>query len=132
MRLFFKLNCFAMLYGFILFIQTEIILNYYRIENLVYWYNTKISTILIFVVFIISTIVGYIITNRHFKMGKIRYFLTILWIPYLILFIKFFSYYFPMDNPGEEPTNVSGLILIFIYIVYPFYIALINLICTKN
>lgn len=135
MNPFIKLNIFALLYGFILFIQTELMGNVYRITRIT---NLGINTvsraigITMLIVFLISTIVLIFITSKYFNTGKLRYFLAILWIPYYIILALIFSVLIPMTYHGDEPSPATGLILLFFWFTYPFYIAIINLVCTKN
>ncbi len=92
--------------------------------------EVKIGLMMLFV-FIISTITFLLISSRYFYKGRLRYFLTILWIPYFLAFIFLFSSLIPMANI-DEPPPVLGLILLGIYLAYPFYIAFINFVSTKN
>ncbi|HBQ86413.1 MAG TPA: hypothetical protein DD811_08035 [Syntrophomonas sp.] len=134
MNYFVKLNIFGILYAFTLAIQTELMGNVYRISRLtnmpINAVEVKIGLMMLFV-FIISTITFLLISSRYFYKGRLRYFLTILWIPYFLAFIFLFSSLIPMANI-DEPPPVLGLILLGIYLAYPFYIAFINFVSTKN
>lgn len=90
--------------------------------------------ILIFnlVVFIFSTEIFYLFTRKYLSTGKLRYLLTVLWIPYFAIFTYIFSSLFPIRNPGDDPAPVLGLIIIGIFLIYPFYIVLINAISFKT
>lgn len=135
MNSFIKLNIFALLYGFFLFIQTELMGNVYRITRIT---NLSINTvsraigITMLTVFLISTIALFFITSKYFNTGKLRYFLTILWIPYYVIFILLSMLLIPITYPGDKVAPVTGLILFCFYFTYPFYIAIINAVCTKN
>lgn len=134
MNYFVKLNIFSVLYALILVIQTELMGNVYRISRVT---NIPINTVRIAIgitvlfIFIISTIIFLLISSKYFYIGRLRYFLTILWIPYFLTIVFLFSYLIPMANI-DEPSPVLGLILFGIYLIYPFYIAVINSISTKN
>lgn len=91
MKYFFKLNFFGILYALFIFIQTEHILNMYRLERITHWLDGTTNIILYFVIFIIFTIFFIIITTRYFNAGKLRYFLTILWVPYYIILTSLFA-----------------------------------------
>ncbi len=128
-----RLNICAILYALILVIQTELMGNIYRICRIT---NLPIDTIRIVVdvtvliIFIISTIAFCLISSKYFYKGKARYFLTILWIPYFLTLIFLASFLTPMAEI-DEPSPGLGLVLFGIYLVYPFYIALINYFSTR-
>lgn len=131
MKYFLKLNAIAFLYGFVLFIQTELMGNVSRLSRITHWFNNTLVATLILIIFIASTIVFFIITTRHFSTGKLRYLVAVFWIPYYIILVLLFSYLMPMSKQ-DEPPAVLGLILIATFIMYPFFIVLINAICTKT
>ncbi|XWX61199.1 hypothetical protein AusDCA_1310 [Desulfitobacterium sp. AusDCA] len=58
--------------------------------------------------------------------------MSLLWIPYFAIFTYCFNFLFPLTNPGDDPAPVLGLILIAIFCIYPFYIAIINVIASKT
>ena len=122
------------LYALVLFIQTELMGNIYRITRVT---NLPISTvnitisIIILIVFIISTINFFFISAKYLNIGKLRYFLTLLWIPYYVIFTSVFSFLLPMTYRGDEPAPVTGLILIGILLVSPIYIAFITAISKR-
>ncbi len=128
MKRFIKLNIFAFLYGFVFFIQTELMVNVYIIKRIAHWFTNMSGIILSLCIFILSTIAYLFLTNRYLNTGKLRYFLTILWIPYYIGLV----FLMPVIDRADEPPPVLGLIIIGIFIAYPFYIALINALCTKT
>lgn len=134
MKTFIKLNITAFLYGILLFILHELLLNYYRIQRFIPYFNRKVIVILLLFIIITFTISLRLIFLKHFNNIKLRYLLTIFWIPYYIILIHIFSKYFPMTNPGDKPPNVLGLIIIFTYLIYPFYPLFINInyFTTKN
>lgn len=126
MKTFIKLNGAAFFYGFVLFIQNETLVNVYRIQRLIPWLNQSTLIILLIFHFFISTIISLFIKVKYFTNLKIRYLLTILWIPYYIVMTSVFAKYFPITNPGERPLGALGLLLILGYLIYPIYIGLIN------
>jgi hypothetical protein len=130
MKTFAKLNLFAFLYGFVFFIQTELMVNISRLERITQWYNNTIGDILALVIFIGSTIIFVYITGRYFNKGGLKYLLTILWIPYCAILVYLFTSLLPMTNHQDFPTPAVGLILMGVVICYPFYIAIINVIIT--
>ncbi|WP_233500632.1 MULTISPECIES: hypothetical protein [Paenibacillus] len=50
----------------------------------------------------------------------------LLWLPYFLLFVFIFAVLFPMTNGGDDPNPATGLILLGMLVLYPFYIFLIN------
>lgn len=130
---FLKLNILGVLYAFIFFIQTELLVNVYRIARITGWENdvaniiVNIATIAILV---LISILNYFLTKNLFGMRKIKYVIPVLWIPYYIIFIYIFSLVFPVTNHQEMPLPGIGILLIGMAIVYPFYISLINFFAT--
>jgi hypothetical protein len=123
------------LYALVLLIQIEPMGNVYRITRVTNWSIITVDRlILIFnlVIFIFSTVIFYLFTRKYLSTGKSRYLLTVLWIPYFAIFTYIFSSLFPITNPGDDPAPVLGLIIIGIFLIYPFYIALINAISPKT
>jgi hypothetical protein len=132
MKKFIKLNLLAFLYGFALFIETELMLNCYRLYRITHWFNFTVDKIAEIVLFIIFTFIFFYITFRHFNTGALKYILTILWIPYYVVLLILFVYLLPITNPQDEPLGALGFVLFGLWIIYPIYIAIISFICTKN
>lgn len=132
MRYFIKLNFMALLYGFALFVVTELMGNSYRLERITHWFSLTFNKISVLVLFILFTTVLCFLTKKFFSKGKLRYILSILWIPYYVILVLLFSFLFPITNRGDDPVPALGLILLGMWIIYPFYIAIINFIFKKN
>lgn len=125
-----KLNAMAAFYALVLLFQVQLATNVYRISRITNWPISRIKILfgtLNLSVFVISTIIFFYITKRYFSQGKLRFLLTLLWIPYYILFTSIFTLLFPIRVRGDEPVPVIGLLLIVVFFIYPFYIAIINL-----
>lgn len=134
MKIFVRLNIVSALYALALFFQFQLMGNIYRIDRITGWPGDTVNllvAIFSLIVFIISTIVFFFITRKYFNRGKIRFLLTILWVPYFILFCLIASYLFPIPR-AEEPPPVVGLLIIAVLLIYPFYIAYINVISSKE
>lgn len=135
MNYFIKLNIFALLYGFVIYIQTELMGNVYRISRIT---NLSIKAtnvaigIAMLIIFISSTFIFFFVSSKYFNKGNIRYFLTILWIPYFIIYVWLTNLIIPITSPGDKPAPVIGLILFAFYFAYPFYIAIINAISAQK
>ena len=134
MKKFLKLNAYAALYGFLFFIEIEIMMNVYRfsrVTNMRIDQISKISTVAMLVIFIDSTVLLFIISKRHFNKGGIRFLIIILWFPYFLIFTWLTAMIFPMVNHGDDPGPGMGLILIALLAAYPLYIAIITGLSTK-
>lgn len=124
MRYFFKLNVMSCIYAFPFFLHAESLVNVYRLERITNWtgiYNALNWANLALLA--VSLILCYWLSKRLVSGRKSAYAAAVLWTPYFILWIWGFSMLFPLTNPGDDPAPVTGLILIFEMIVFPFYIA---------
>lgn len=135
MKYYLKLNTLALIYGFNAFILSELWVNTYRIARIA---NLDIETtnliikVSALVIFIFSSLLFFLITKKHFNTGHKRYYLMFLWFPYTILFVLLFGLLSPIKNPAEMPLPGIGIVIIMGYLLYPIYIAIINLISTKK
>lgn len=131
MSIFLKLNIFSALYAMVLFIQIQLMGNIYRIARIINWSvntaNIRVG-ILILMISIITSILFYLITCKYLSKVKLRFITTLLWIPFFAIFTLFLS---PAMVRGDEPPPVLGLLLIGVFLVYPFYIAFINVISSE-
>ncbi len=85
-------------------------------------------TILTFLVVVLGTGIALaFLTKKWFGKQKVRFWTSILWIPYLALFVLILTQVFP-GNASPSPTNSSILyVLIGTLILYPIYIVIVNL-----
>lgn len=135
MNKFARLNTISALYALVLLIQIEPMINVYRIARVSNWPIGTVNIMILFInfaVFIVSTVIFYLFTRKYLNAGKLRCFSTVLWIPYFAMFNYCFISLFPVTNPGDDPAPVLGLIIIGIFFIYPFYIALINAASSKT
>ena len=135
MRKFVKLNAFAALYGFVSCVQTEIMLNVYRFSRITGMDINRInqiSVIIMAVIFTASTLLLFRLTKKHLSTGKLKYLLTILWLPYQLIFTRLIAAIFPITNAGDKANPVTGLLLLGLFLAYPFYIAVINAIAQSE
>jgi hypothetical protein len=125
-----KLNIISALYALVLVIQIQPISNINRIFRITNW---SVSAVYILIamfnlfIFIISTIVFLLITRKYLSQVKLRFLLTLLWIPYYVIITLIYNSFTPIIVRGEGPGPVVGLLFIVIFLSYPFYIAFINL-----
>lgn len=131
MQTFLKLNFISILYALTLFIQTELMVNVYRLERLSGL--TELNTFVDYtniVIFVIAGIILFYLTKHLLGYRKVKYLISVLWIPYFYIFIHSFAYLFPFTDPQEEPLPGLGLLIIGMVIIFPFYAAFINSIST--
>lgn len=131
-RIFVILNVFSALYALVLFLQLQLMGNIYWIARITNWsINTANMLVGTFnlIVFIFTSILFYLITRKYLSKVKLRFLITLLWIPYYAIFTLFLS---PAMVRGEEPPPVLGLLFIGVFLIYPFYIILINVISSED
>lgn len=122
-----SINTLNILYALTLFLQTELWVNTYRVERITGWSNIGTYTdSIIFFIFILSSIWGYFLTKRKFGGRKVKYVMSISWIPYYAIFIVLFSSLFPITSPAEKPLAGVGFYIIGSWVIFPLYITLIN------
>lgn len=132
MKYFLKLNITSMLYAFIMFVPTELLVNVYRINRLTGWDFgvIEIATLMINVTFLVS--LSWLIirlNSRWLGIRKANYWTILLWFPYFILFTQLFAFLFPITYRGDAPNPATGLILLMGFMCMPVYILLLNFFC---
>lgn len=135
MKAFGKINIIGALYALVLVIQIQPIANINRIFRITDWsVITVYMLIAIFnlIIFIISTIVFFFITRKYLRQVKLRFLLSLLWIPYYMIITLIYNFFTPITVRGEGPGPVVGFLFIGMFLIYPFYIAFINLISLKE
>ena len=135
MAIFLKLNGLSALYALVFFIQVELMMNVYRLERITGLTTTTINTYINFIIlliFVVSSIMFYLLTKYQLGNRMIKYITSVLWIPYFIVYIGIFVSLYPMTNPQEKPLGVMGIVVLGIAIIYPFYIAFVNFIASIN
>ncbi|KAB3539060.1 hypothetical protein F8154_01110 [Alkaliphilus pronyensis] len=132
---FLKLNILSAICGFFFAITIQSALNIYRIERLSkLGFNTLevIYTIFYIVKLILLTWI-LIVLIRKWILGKLsRFWLTILWFPYFLVFNYIWISLFPLTYRGDIPSPGTGLIIMFGIILYPFYLAIVSLFASKG
>src|SRR5690625_391709 len=125
MKYFLKLNAISILYGLIIFVPLELVLNIYRMSRLINWEIDTVITwvsVVIIIEVVAGTIILLILTKRWLDNRKASFWTTILWTPYFVLFVYLFASLFPITYGGDWPNPVIGLLAIGGLIVYPAYI----------
>lgn len=135
MKTFGKLNIISALYALVLVVQIQPIANINRIFRITNWSVTTVYMLIAMfnlIIFVISSIVFLFITRKYLSQVKLRFLLTLSWVPYYVIITLVYNYFTPIIVRGEGPGPVVGLLFIVIFISYPFYIAFINLTSTHS
>lgn len=126
---FLKLNGLSVVYAFILFLHSELSVNVYRIERITGWRHlNKAIDIAVLLIYVGFSILGYLLTDKRLARSGWKYVTCLLWIPYYFLLIRAFAAMYPLTDPQEAPLGGVGILLIGAFILFPFYIALLNFI----
>src|SRR5699024_4113434 len=135
MRYFLKLNVMSMLYSLIIFVPVQFMGNVYRISRLTNWDIRMVNSLFgmtIIIGMILGTILIYYLTKNWMKIRKANFWTIILWIPYFILFVFIITSLFPVTHGGDAPNPATGLLVIGLLMVFPFYILMINFLSYNN
>ncbi|GGF99126.1 hypothetical protein [Paenibacillus aceti] len=127
---FLKLNGLSTLYGLHFAIQIELLMNTYRLARVTEMDLAKANTMIgwtVLLIWIATSFLMYGLTKVLLGSRKIKFWTSVLWIPYAAAVIYAFGSLFPITDRGEMPSPVMGLILIGAAFLYPFYIILINM-----
>lgn len=129
MKYFLKLNTVSMLFALIAVIPLEMMLNVYRITRLT-GLEIRIVNILTCITLVVTLLGGtlflYRLTQNWLGDRKLNYLSAILWFPYFILFLFTFASLFPITYAGDDPNPLTGILMIFGIMIYPFYILILN------
>lgn len=132
-KFFVKLNAVSAFYAFALFIIIELLVNVLRINRLTGWEIgtvNNLTTAVFFGEFIFGTILFIILTKKVFNGRYAAFWSIILWFPYLILFVFIFASLFPITYEGDRSNPVTGLVIMWMSLLYPVYLFFINLLGT--
>lgn len=129
---FVKINIMSFGYAVMLSFPIQLLANIYRIGRVLSWDLSLVNQVvysLIFIMFILFTIVFVILTRKYFAENstKLRFISMVLWFPYFVLINFAFSSLVPIVDRGELPTPVVGLLSLGAMIIHPIYIFVINL-----
>jgi len=128
---FLKLNVLSVISGLFLFIVIQSGLNIHRVERLTeLGFNTLENIYIIFYIIGFLFLTGVLIfLTRKWMVGRLsRFWLTILWFPYFLIFNYIWISLFPLTYRGDIPSTGTGFIVILGMVFYPFYLLIINLI----
>lgn len=129
---FVKINIMSFGFAVMLSFPIQLLANIYRIGRVFGWDLSLVNQVvysLIFIMFILFTIVFVILTRKYFAENttKLRFISMVLWFPYFVLINFAFSSLVPIVDRGELPTPVVGLLSLGAMIIHPIYIFVINL-----
>lgn len=128
MKYFLRLNTLSALYALALFIAIELIINVSHISE-VYgweWDNVYIAIAIINVIgLLLSTLIFIKLTKKWMLGRKNSYWTLILWVPYFIVLLYFFTVIVPL-NPGVTLFPRFSLLIFGSCILFPVYITFIN------
>lgn len=118
-------------------IEVQLLVNIYRISRITGWGISVAANLiygLIFIVFILCTVVFIILNRGYFSISKLKVKLitVLLWIPYFFIINYVFSHFLKMENGGDFPTPIIGLMSIVLFIIHFIYVLLLNLFSKKN
>ncbi|MED4953916.1 hypothetical protein ABEO75_09870 [Paenibacillus macerans] len=127
-----KINIMSFGFAVMLSFPIQLLANIYRIGRVFGWDLSLVNQVvysLIFIMFILFTIVFVILTRKYFAENstKLRFISMVLWFPYFVLINFAFSSLVPIVDRGELPTPVVGLLSLGAMIIHPIYIFVINL-----
>ncbi|PYE45837.1 hypothetical protein DFQ00_11673 [Paenibacillus barcinonensis] len=104
--------------------------NFYRIARLTGWtydFTSIAITIVCILLFIAMTITLYVLTRKLFNdRVSIAYWSMMIWIPFYVILIVLNRLYLPIIRAGENPSPVTGLLLIITWFIFPFFIGLVT------
>ncbi|QTC44004.1 hypothetical protein I7V34_16205 [Bacillus sp. V3] len=129
MNYFLKLNAVSILYAFMFFVPSELMVNVYRISRLTGWEIGTVNTltgVVLFIEITAGSVLLYFLATIWMHGRKANFWNAILWVPYFFLFTYIFASLFPITYGGDDPNPASGLLLIGGFICYPFYILLLT------
>ncbi|MFY3790342.1 hypothetical protein ACOQFO_01275 [Ureibacillus sp. MALMAid1270] len=135
MKNFIRLIFVSIIYALFFVLETELMLNVYRISRLINIGVETVSiliTILVILLVILSTFIFYVLNLNFLKQTKWNYLGSFICLPFISLFIFLFTIIFPMHNEGDRPVPIMGLFFATSVILYPFYLLIIIAISSKN
>ncbi|CAM3848182.1 hypothetical protein [Alkalicoccus chagannorensis] len=126
----FKMNVVSLLCAVMAWIPLELMLNVYRISR---WTPWEIETVTMWMIAATAVVVAggttglYLLSKRWLHGRKANAWITILWIPYLVLFVYVVASLFPITYRGDMPNPVTGLLAMGGGVIYPIYIFFVQL-----
>lgn len=124
MNIFWKINLYSLIAALPIFLTSEIMLNFYRSARI---FNISLNTTSILGLTAVPLIIAIfsIVFYKIVHPSAFYYIICILWLPYYLLLVYVFAQLFPIENRGEIPPPVTGLILIAKLLCYPILLGII-------
>ena len=129
MKWFVKLNLMSAFFAIPFLLSIELMVNVYRISRVTGWdidRVNKITNIYQMAGFVVTTLFFLFLVNRWMEGRTARYVSILLSILYLFMFIYIIKKGFPITFQGDKANPVSGLIILGEFLLFPLYIAVIN------
>jgi len=126
---FVKLNLMSAFFAIPFLLSIELMVNVYRISRVTGWdidRVNKITNIYQMAGFVVTTLFFLFLVNRWMEGRTARYVSILLSILYLFMFIYIIKKGFPITFQGDKANPVSGLIILGEFLLFPLYIAVIN------
>lgn len=130
-----KLSVVSFFNAFLLYLFFLPMGNYYRLERITGWSGgeiTHLSNVFCFILILISATTLYFLVKKYLKQGGYKYWLVLSWIPFYICFIKLNVWLIPITEAGERPAPVTGLLMIFAWMLYPLYLLVITVVADTS
>lgn len=130
-----KLSIVSLFNAFLIYLFFLPMGNYYRIERITGWSGNKIthlSNTFCFILILISSTTLYFLVKKYLKRGLYKYWLALSWIPFYIGLTWLNVWLIPITEAGERPAPVTGLLMLFAWILYPFYLLLITVVADTS
>jgi hypothetical protein len=130
-----KLSIVSVFNAFLLYLFFLPMGNFYRIERITGWSGNTITSLtntFCFILIIVSATTLYFLVKKYLQQGAFKYWLALTWIPFYIILIRLNVWLIPITERGDRPAPVTGLLLIFSWILYPFYLLVITLVADTS
>jgi hypothetical protein len=130
-----KLSIVSFFNAFILYLFFLPMGNFYRIERITGWSGDKIthfSNTFCFILILISSTTLYFLVKKYLKQGFYKYWLALSWTPFYFGLLRLNMWLIPITEAGESPSPVTGLLMLFAWILYPLYLLLITVVADTS
>lgn len=130
-----KLSIVSLFNAFVLYLFFLPMGNYYRILRITGWSGgmiTHLSNTFCFILILISSTTLYFLVKKYLKAGVYKYWLTLSWIPFYYVLIMLNVWLIPITEEGESPASVTGLLMLFAWILYPLYLLVITVVADTS
>lgn len=130
-----KLSTVSLFNAFVLYLFFLPMGNYYRLERITGWSGgeiTHLSNAFCFLLILISSTTLYFLVKKYLKQGYYKYWLTLSWTPFYYVLLRINVWLIPITEAGESPAPVTGLLMIFAWMLYPLYLLVITVVADTS